>query len=227
MWPPNGRSAGQVRQSAMIGERARADDRVMAPVIAVMSHPGAQARGDDRAGDPGGELLQAREHRVAVDDQRQALDDAGVGVRLHRRRQTDDRFARHQAVGVEHDHVRVMAAPMGDEIGDVAGLAAHSSCAAADNRGAPAAAARASPETRAPPRSRRWGRWCRRGRRSRTHAPGRCARRPRRWPASRRTRATAPRCRSASRPLFARAGVAAVRGGRDGRGARQSRRCWR
>jgi len=96
----------------------------MAPVIALMSHPGAQASGDDWAGDPGGELLEAREHRVAVDDERQALDDAGVGVRLHRRRQAHDRFPRHQAIGVKHDHVRVMAAPMGDEIGDVAGLAA-------------------------------------------------------------------------------------------------------
>ena len=124
MWPPNGGLARQVRQSAMIGERARADDRVMAPVIALMSHPCAQARGDDRAGDPGGELLEAREHRVAVDDERQALDDAGVGVRLHRRRQAHDRVARHHAIGVEHDHMRVMAAPMGDEIGDVAGLAA-------------------------------------------------------------------------------------------------------
>src|SRR6202034_3968821 len=38
------RSARQVRQSAMVGESARADDRVMAPVVAVMSHPCAQPR---------------------------------------------------------------------------------------------------------------------------------------------------------------------------------------
>ena len=74
--------------------------------------------------DPGGELLEAREHRVAVDDQRQALDDAGVGIRLHGRREAHDRVPRHQAVGVEHDHMRVAAAPMGDEISDVASLAA-------------------------------------------------------------------------------------------------------
>ena len=43
-------SARQVRQAAMIGERARADDRIVAPVVAVASHPGAQARGHDRAG---------------------------------------------------------------------------------------------------------------------------------------------------------------------------------
>src|ERR1700722_11060778 len=102
----------------MVGERARADDRIMAPVVALMSHPAAQARGDDRAGDPGRELLQAREHRVAVDDERQTLDDSGVWVRLHRRRQAYDRFPGHQTIGVKYDHVRVMAAPMGDEICD-------------------------------------------------------------------------------------------------------------
>ena len=118
------RLARQIRQPAMIGERARADDRVMAPVVAVASHPRVRARADDGAGDPGGELLQAREQRVAVDDERQALDDARVGIGLHRRSQAHDRFARHQAVGVEDDHMRVMAAPMGDEVGDVAGLAA-------------------------------------------------------------------------------------------------------
>ena len=117
-------SARQVRQSAMISERARADDRVMSPVVSIMPHPGAQARGDDRAGDPGGELLEAREHRVAVHDERQTLNDAGVGVRLHRRRQAHDRLPRHQAIGVKHDHVRVVAAPMADEIGNVARLAA-------------------------------------------------------------------------------------------------------
>src|SRR5580658_4775608 len=38
---PERRLARQVRQTAMIGERARADDRVVAPVIAVVSHPRA------------------------------------------------------------------------------------------------------------------------------------------------------------------------------------------
>ena len=118
------RPAREIRQAAMIGEGAGADDRVMAPVVAVAPHPGGEARGNDRAGDAGRELLQPGEHRVAVDDQRQALNDAAVRVRLHRRRQADDGLARHQAVGVEHQHVRIVAAPAGDEVGDVAGFAA-------------------------------------------------------------------------------------------------------
>ena len=95
----------------------------MAPVVAVATHPGRQAGGDDRAVDARRELLRAGEQRVAVDDQRQRLDDAGVGVVLHRDREPRDGLAGHQAVGVEHQHVIVGAAPAGDEIGDVAGLA--------------------------------------------------------------------------------------------------------
>src|SRR5271165_2173077 len=44
--------AREVRQSAMIGEGARADDGVVTPIVAVAPHPGAEARGDDGAGDP-------------------------------------------------------------------------------------------------------------------------------------------------------------------------------
>ena len=119
------RLAGQVRQAAMVGEGARADDRVVAPVIAVAAHPGAAGpTAMTGPGDARRELLHAREHRVAVDDQRQALDDAGVGIGLHRRGEPDDRLAGHHAVGVEHQHVGVAAAPAGDEVGDIAGLAA-------------------------------------------------------------------------------------------------------
>ena len=218
------RLARQVRQSAMVGERARADDRVVAPVVAVPPHPRAQARAEHRAGHPGGELLQPREHGVAVDDERLALDDPGVGIRLHRRRQSDDRLAGHQTVGVEDDHMRIVAAPVNDEIGDVARFAGQSSCAAAGNRNGRAAVVRERRRKRAPRRSRHWRRWCRTAGRSRTRAPGPCVRRPRRSPAWRRTRAKAPRCRSASRPPSVRASTAAARVGPDEREARQSRR---
>ena len=107
----------------MVGEGAGADDRVVAPVVAVAPHPGRQAGGDHRAGDAGGELLQPREEGVAIDDQRHALDHAGVRVGLHRGGEPHDRRARNQAVGVEHQHVRIGGAPAGDEIGDVARLA--------------------------------------------------------------------------------------------------------
>ena len=104
-------------------EGARADDGVVAPVVAVPARPGRQTGGDHRAVDMGRELLGAREQGVAVDDQRQGLDDAGVGIGLHGGGESDDAGAGHQAVGVEHEHVVVGAAPAGHEIGDVAGLA--------------------------------------------------------------------------------------------------------
>ena len=40
-----------------------------------------------------GKLLQASEHRVAVDDERQALDDAGVRVPFHGRGEPNDRLS--------------------------------------------------------------------------------------------------------------------------------------
>ena len=48
----------------------------------------------------------------------EAVVDAGPGGC-----ETHDAFAGHEAVGVEHEHMLVMAAPARDEIGDVAGLA--------------------------------------------------------------------------------------------------------
>ena len=88
-----------------------------------------------------GELLQPREQRVAVDDERQRLDDAAVGIGLHRGGQAHDARAGHQAVGVEHEHVLVGAAPAGDEILDIAGLAADVALAVAVEDAAPEAQA--------------------------------------------------------------------------------------
>ena len=122
--PAEGRTSAQIRQATVIGEGARADDGVMAPVIAVAARPERQPRRDDGAVDARRELLHAREHRVAIDDERQRLDDARVGIGLHRVGERDDGVSGHQAVGVEHDHVRVGAAPAGHEIGDIARLAA-------------------------------------------------------------------------------------------------------
>jgi len=63
---------GELRQVAVLHERLGADDRVVAPIIAVAPHPRRETGGDDRPGDAGGELLQAGEKRVAVHDHRQA-----------------------------------------------------------------------------------------------------------------------------------------------------------
>ena len=121
--PAEWRLSAQVRQSTVRREGGGADDGVVAPVIAVSAHPGRQPGGDDRPVDARGKLLHAGKQRVAVDDQRQRLDDAGIGVGLHALRERHDGVSRHQAVGVQHHHVRISAAPAHDEIGDIAGLA--------------------------------------------------------------------------------------------------------
>ena len=68
-------------------------------------------------------LLETREERVAVDDERQRLDDAGIRIGFHGGGEAHDAVAGHEAVGIEHEHVLVMPAPARHEIGDVAGLA--------------------------------------------------------------------------------------------------------
>ncbi len=115
-----GRLPGQVGQAAGIREGAGPDDRVVPPVVAVPTGPRGEAGRDHRTVDPGGELLEAGEQGVAVDDQRQRLDDAGIRVRLHGGGERHDRRSAHQTVGVQDEHVVVAAAPAGDEIADVA-----------------------------------------------------------------------------------------------------------
>ena len=50
----------------MSGEGGEADDRVVAPVVAVLAAPGRKPRRDDRPVEARGELLHAREQGVAV-----------------------------------------------------------------------------------------------------------------------------------------------------------------
>ena len=83
IWPPKGGLPLRSGRPPWAAKASRADDRVVAPVIAVAAHPDGQAGGDHRAVDPRRELLQPREQGVAVDDQRQRLDDAGIGIGLH------------------------------------------------------------------------------------------------------------------------------------------------
>src|SRR5947209_14052342 len=108
----------------MIRKSLGPDDGVVAPVIAVASHPAGETSAYDRSIDARRELLDARKQRVAIDDERQRLDDAGIRIGLHCGGEKHDRAAGHQAVGIEHDHVLVRSAPAGDEVSDVAGLAA-------------------------------------------------------------------------------------------------------
>ncbi len=70
------------------------------------------------------ELEDARERAGRRHADHQALQDADLGMRLHHAHQAHDLVARHQAVGVERQHERVVLAPAGAEVAHVAGLEA-------------------------------------------------------------------------------------------------------
>ena len=124
--PPSGARPGQQRQAAQLGEGRHADDRVVAPVIALAQRPVADARRPTAA-------RRARPRTAACGRTRvwprTSLGGAWISptAGLASMRSTSRIIARpgHQAVGVEHDHVAVGAAPAGDEVLDVAGLALH------------------------------------------------------------------------------------------------------
>src|SRR5947209_3528908 len=74
--PAERRLSAQSREAAMLGKGLGADDRVMAPIIAVAAHPAREPGANHRAINPRRELLNAREQRVSIDDEWQCLDDA-------------------------------------------------------------------------------------------------------------------------------------------------------
>ena len=89
------RLPGQPRQAAVIHERRDADDRVVAPVLAVAELPEVQPGGEHRAVDAARELLHAREQRAAVHRGRRGLDHADVGMAVHQfAASSHDRVAR-------------------------------------------------------------------------------------------------------------------------------------
>ncbi len=123
--------AGQRRQRAVLDERLHANDRVVAPVMRFTQLPEVEPGGKQRTVDARGELLQPRIERVHARRLGRSLDDAGVGVGLHQSHQAGQAFAAHHAVGVQHHHVAVAAAPATAEVVDVAALALHAAPAAA------------------------------------------------------------------------------------------------
>ena len=122
-FPAEGFAAGKVGKLAEIRERLHADQRVVAPVAAAAELPPVEAADEERAVEPHRELLEAGEDRRAADQLGRGLEDAQVRVGLHHAGHLEDVATVHQAVGVEHHHALVAAAPGADEVADVAGLA--------------------------------------------------------------------------------------------------------
>ncbi len=157
-------ASAQLRQPRLLGEGARADHRVVAPVIALRAVPPGDAVRDQRPIDAAGELLHPGEQRAAVDDERQRLDQPDIRMPFHRRGEPHDGGAVHHAVRIERHHLRIGAAEPPHPFGDVAGFALACSSAAGDRRCAHGRrCARAARGTPPPPRSRHPGRWYRSG----------------------------------------------------------------
>ncbi len=115
----------------MLDEGFDPDDRVVTPVVRLAQLPEIEPGGEQRPVDACSELLQARIEGVHARGLGGGLDDAGVGVGLHQPHQAGQTFATHHAVGIEHHHVAVAAAPAPAEVVDVAALALHPTPAAA------------------------------------------------------------------------------------------------
>jgi hypothetical protein len=77
-----GRLAGKERQAGGAGKRLPANDRIVAPVVAFAPAPPGKPAGDHRPVDAAGELMQACEQALAVDQARDRLDQARVRIGL-------------------------------------------------------------------------------------------------------------------------------------------------
>ena len=124
MCPPNGGLPGSSGRPPRSAKARGADDGVVAPVVAGVAEPGARGRGPA----PG----RRRGRRTAARGRAASRRRSGAAtvwrmpsavVGLHAARELDDGVGLHQAVGVEHQHEGVGAAPALDPVGDVAGLA--------------------------------------------------------------------------------------------------------
>ena len=115
--------AAQMRQAGAGGKGAGADDRVVAPVIALLPAPAGHALGEGGAIDAIGELLHPGKDRLRADQVGKALDQPGAGIAGHGIGQPRDGPPGHQAVGIEHQHRRPLATPARHPVGDVADLA--------------------------------------------------------------------------------------------------------
>ena len=115
----------------MFCKSARADDGIMAPIIAITSRPQSQTRRDHRTIDLRCKLLLTCKERVAIDDERQRLNDACIRISFHRHSQRKNSISRHEAISIQHNHMVVSCTPSHHEVGNIACLAARILCAVA------------------------------------------------------------------------------------------------
>ncbi len=103
----------------------------MTPIVGFAQLPEVQAGCKERAIHPGRELLATRVQRVHTGRFRGRLNDPGVRVRFHQAHQVGQAIAGHHRVGVQYDHIAILAAPAAAEVIDVAAFTFHAAAAAA------------------------------------------------------------------------------------------------
>src|SRR5690606_34370917 len=120
--PAERRPARKLGQTGGRGESHRADDGVVAPVVALRPMPRGQACRYSGAIDAGSELLQPLEDRAAAGEPRHRLDEPGARPVLHGDGKADQRLARHHTVCIQYDEAVVRTAEPLYPVGDIAGL---------------------------------------------------------------------------------------------------------
>ena len=115
-----GRFAGQARQAAVTHEGFDPDDGVVPPELGVPQEPVVQSRRIHGPVGPVGELLGAGDECLASCAGRGRLQDPDVSPALHDAHHAHQGFAGHDRVGVEDDHVGIVAAVAAAEVGHVA-----------------------------------------------------------------------------------------------------------
>ena len=118
-----GRLAGKLRQPAILHKRVDADDGIVPEVLGVPELPEMKTGRQDGTVHMVGKLLQPGDKRFAVYRPGNRLQNPDIRPRLHGGDHSYNRFARHDAVGVEHNHIAVAAPPTAAKIGDVAAFA--------------------------------------------------------------------------------------------------------
>src|SRR5262245_28833637 len=86
--------------------------------------PGGKTRRNDWTIAAGGKLLQTGKQRLAADEARHRLNEAGAWVGLHRCLQPHEGSSRHHAVGIENDKIGIGGAEPLYPVADVARLLA-------------------------------------------------------------------------------------------------------
>src|SRR5262245_48089185 len=102
----------------MLAERAKTDDRVVTPVIALVMLPEAEPGEKHRTVRACGELQEPTKQRLSIDGKRRRLHDSDIGTAFHQEREIDEGIAGHHAVRIEHDHEIVVVAMLAAEVED-------------------------------------------------------------------------------------------------------------